>query len=79
MDSLAAMFGHQTFPLFTMLMLFLGFGVGVMNVMRISKTRRDTPSRQLKRIARSVAAEGKIDPMHQFTVEPIVPLQHRWL
>ncbi len=27
-----------TFPLFFLLMLFLGFGVGVMNVMRISKT-----------------------------------------
>lgn len=27
-----------TFPIFFLLMLFLGFGVGVVNVMRISKT-----------------------------------------
>ena len=27
-----------TFPLFFLLMLFLGFGVGVVNVMRVSKT-----------------------------------------
>ncbi|QNM83527.1 AtpZ/AtpI family protein [Sphingomonas sabuli] len=27
-----------TFPLFFLLMLFLGFGVGVVNIMRISKT-----------------------------------------
>ena len=27
-----------TFPLFFLLMLFLGFGVGVVNVLRISKT-----------------------------------------
>ncbi len=39
LDSLAALFGYQTFPLFTILTLFLGFGAGVMNVMRISKTR----------------------------------------
>ncbi len=32
-DSLAG-----TFPLFFLLMLFLGFGVGVVNVMRVSKT-----------------------------------------
>ena len=38
LDSLAALFGKQTFPLFTILTLFLGFGAGVMNVMRISKT-----------------------------------------
>lgn len=38
LDSLAAMFGHRTFPLLTILTLFLGFGVGVVNVMRISKT-----------------------------------------
>ena len=29
-----------TFPIFFLLMLFLGFGVGVRNVMRISKTSR---------------------------------------
>ena len=28
-----------TFPIFFLLMLFLGFGVGVRNVMRVSKTR----------------------------------------
>jgi ATP synthase protein I len=39
LDSLAAMFGHRTFPLFFLLMLFFGFGVGVRNVMRLSKTR----------------------------------------
>ena len=39
LDSLAASFGHKTFPLFFLLMLFFGFGVGVRNVMRISKTR----------------------------------------
>ena len=38
-DSLAGMFGHRTFPLFFLLMLFFGFGVGVRNIMRISKTR----------------------------------------
>jgi len=38
LDSLAAMFGHRTFPLFFLLMLFFGFGVGVRNVMRLSKT-----------------------------------------
>jgi ATP synthase protein I len=37
-DSLAAMAGYRTFPLFFLLMLFVGFGVGVVNVMRISKT-----------------------------------------
>lgn len=36
-DSVAAMFGKQTFPLFTLLMLFFGFGVGLRNVMRITK------------------------------------------
>src|SRR3990170_7107078 len=35
---LDALFG--TFPVFFLLMLFLGFGVGVRNVMRISKTGR---------------------------------------
>jgi len=39
LDSLAAMFGHRTFPLFFLLMLFFGFGVGVRNVMRLTKTR----------------------------------------
>ena len=38
-DSLAAMFGHRSFPLFFLLMLFFGFGVGVRNIMRLSKTR----------------------------------------
>ena len=38
-DSLAAVLGRQTFPLFTIVVLFLGFAAGVMNVMRISKTR----------------------------------------
>lgn len=37
-DSLARVAGYRTFPLFFLLMLFLGFGVGVVNVMRISKT-----------------------------------------
>ena len=31
-------FGHRAFPLLLLLMLFFGFGVGVRNVMRISKT-----------------------------------------
>jgi ATP synthase protein I len=38
LDSLAAMAGHQTFPWLTLLMMFFGFGVGVRNIMRISKT-----------------------------------------
>jgi ATP synthase protein I len=38
-DSLATLTGHRTFPLFFLLMLFFGFGVGVRNVMRLSKTR----------------------------------------
>jgi ATP synthase protein I len=38
LDSVAALLGHPTFPLFFLLMLFFGFGVGVRNVMRISKT-----------------------------------------
>ena len=37
-DSVAAMLGHRTFPLFFLLMLFFGFGVGVRNVIRITKT-----------------------------------------
>ena len=39
LDSLAELIGHRTFPLFFLLMLFFGFGVGVKNVMRLSKTR----------------------------------------
>ena len=38
LDSLAAVAGHRTFPLFLLLMLFFGFGVGVRNVIRITKT-----------------------------------------
>ena len=38
LDSFAALFGYRTFPLLTIVTLFLGFGAGVMNVMRISKT-----------------------------------------
>src|SRR5215211_4532336 len=39
LDSLAALAGYRTFPLFFLLMLFFGFGVGVRNVMRLTKTR----------------------------------------
>jgi ATP synthase protein I len=42
LDHLAASLGHRTFPLFFILMLFFGFGVGVRNIMRLSKTRTDT-------------------------------------
>ena len=38
LDSLADLAGRETFPLLTLLMLFFGFGVGLRNVMRISKT-----------------------------------------
>ena len=38
LDSLAGLCGHRTFPLFFLLMLFFGFGVGVRNIMRLSKT-----------------------------------------
>ena len=38
LDSLATLFGYRTFPLFLLLMLFFGFGVGVRNVIRITKT-----------------------------------------
>jgi ATP synthase protein I len=38
LDSLAALLGYRTFPLFMLLMLFLGFGVGLLNVIRITKT-----------------------------------------
>jgi ATP synthase protein I len=39
LDSMAALTGHRTFPLFLLLMLFFGFGVGVRNVVRITNTR----------------------------------------
>ena len=39
MDSLVAMTGHRSFPLFLLLMLFFGFGVGLRNVIRITSTR----------------------------------------
>jgi ATP synthase protein I len=39
LDSLAGLAGHRTFPLFFLLMLFFGFGVGVRNIMRLTKTR----------------------------------------
>jgi ATP synthase protein I len=42
LDKVAAALGYRTFPLFFILMLFFGFGVGVRNIMRISKT--GTPS-----------------------------------
>ena len=38
LDSLAGLFGHRTFPMFFLLMLFFGFGVGVRNIMRLTKT-----------------------------------------
>ena len=38
---LDSLFG--TFPAFFLVMLFLGFGVGVVNVLRISKTPPDPP------------------------------------
>ena len=37
LDSVAAMLGHRTFPLFFLLMLFFGFGVGVRNIMRFPR------------------------------------------
>ena len=52
-------------------MLFLGFGVGVVNVMRVSKK---PPGTGRARSLEVKVAAGKIDPMHQFTVEPLVPL-----
>ena len=39
LDSVAAMAGYRTFPMFFLLMLFFGFGVGVRNIMRLTKTR----------------------------------------
>jgi ATP synthase protein I len=41
LDRLAEYLGYRTFPLFFILMLFFGFGVGVRNIMRLSKTRTD--------------------------------------
>ena len=38
MDKVAALLGYQTFPLFFVLMLFFGFGVGVRNIMRLTRT-----------------------------------------
>ena len=38
LDYVAAQFGHRTFPLFFVLMLFFGFGVGVRNIMRLTRT-----------------------------------------
>ena len=40
LDSLAGVAGYRTFPLLTLVMLFLGFGVGVRNIMRITSTRK---------------------------------------
>ncbi len=37
-DSVAAMAGYRTFPMFFLLMLFFGFGVGVRNIMRLTRT-----------------------------------------
>ena len=45
LDKLAEMLGYRTFPLFFILMLFFGFGVGVRNIMRLSKTR-PTPGQE---------------------------------
>jgi ATP synthase protein I len=45
LDSLAVLVGHRTFPTFFLLMLFFGFGVGVRNIMRLSKTRT-TPGQE---------------------------------
>jgi ATP synthase protein I len=39
LDSLAELAGYRTFPMFFLLMLFFGFGVGVRNIMRLTKTR----------------------------------------
>ena len=38
LDSLAGVLGYRTFPLFLLVMLFFGFGVGVRNVIRITKS-----------------------------------------
>ncbi len=45
LDKLAGFLGYRTFPLFFLLMLFFGFGVGVRNIMRLSKTRT-TPGQE---------------------------------
>ena len=37
--SLAELAGYRTFPMFFLVMLFFGFGVGVRNIMRLTKTR----------------------------------------
>jgi hypothetical protein len=42
MDSLAELAGYHTFPLLTLLMLFFGFGVGLRNVLRITKSGTPT-------------------------------------
>ena len=39
LDSLAGLAGYRTFPMFFLAMLFFGFGVGVRNIMRLTKTR----------------------------------------
>jgi ATP synthase protein I len=39
LDSLAGLLGRSTFPLFFLVMMFFGFGVGVRNIMRLTKTR----------------------------------------
>jgi ATP synthase protein I len=39
LDSLAGLAGRRTFPLFFLLMLFFGFGVGVRNIMRMTRTQ----------------------------------------
>jgi len=38
LDSLAGMAGYRTFPMFFLVMLFFGFGVGVRNIMRLTRT-----------------------------------------
>ena len=38
LDSLAEIAGYRTFPMFFLLMLFFGFGVGVRNIMRLTKS-----------------------------------------
>ena len=37
LDSLAGMAGYRTFPMFFLVMLFFGFGVGVRNIMRLTR------------------------------------------
>ena len=39
LDSLAELAGYRTFPMFFLVMLFFGFGVGVRNIMRLTKSR----------------------------------------